>query len=508
MDSTPISLRPISNNFSNILIAFLSIDSSLIPSNSKYSIEPFVDECVCIARLLSITDNRIYFIVSNSAAEYIIPLVCPHQCIEQIYIYSYDGNQCNTLWMTQFPKLRGCWTDFNLLVLAVYDDIQSTISELSMWSNEKLMERFHNQTLIDSSSYFPISLDTTNIKKYSNRNQQIHIVILHCDNDPLFYIDSQHFQLSVFSDIVKCVQNFGIIDTESVFFIVSGEIKSITRYLKEIPMLKQIYAVYLFVPSVDQQKLDETVFSYNKIGRLFDNLQILLDCLTADIRFYLEQPLYIPLVSIFTLQDNTNDKDKLRFTNTQEKFVAFQLYVNTLREAPASICRNQNFCGRCSTIAENESDSEKVIEILKTDTNKIFDCFIDMSFLSVIINTFVQEQFPRNLLDIQQVLMTIDQRFTKVSPTSSPSIVYRVQLLHRQDLKTIQENVKNLVAFHTYMITTKDLLTARTVARQATGRGLSVIIYQIEILAQAYILELDNNRLMFPFGTIFFHSIY
>ncbi|CAF4705194.1 unnamed protein product, partial [Rotaria sp. Silwood2] len=126
-----------------------------------------------------------------------------------------------------------------------------------------------------------------------------------------------------------------------------------------------------------------------------------------------------------------------------------------------------------------------------------------MSFLSIIINSFLQEQIPQNLLDIQQILMTIDEHFSNVLPTTSSSVVYRVQLLREQDLKPIQENVNQLITFHTYLLTTQDLLTARTIARQAAHRGLLVIIFQIDIPKRAYVLELNNNRLLFRFGIIF-----
>jgi tetratricopeptide (TPR) repeat protein len=191
------------------------------------------------------------------------------------------------------------------------------------------------------------------------------------------------------------------------------------------------------------------------------------------------------------------------FTESQKKFAAFHLFVNTFREAPAFIGLSQNLYDRCFTFMENKSNGEYFKEILTSNKEQIFDWFVNVPFLSVIINSFLQEQFPQNLLDIQQVLIAIDQHFSELTPTTSSPTVYRVQFLREEDLQIIKTNIHELITFHTYIVATKDLLTARMIARQAADRGLLIVILQIEIPAQAYILELDNNRLMFQFDTIF-----
>jgi tetratricopeptide (TPR) repeat protein len=206
---------------------------------------------------------------------------------------------------------------------------------------------------------------------------------------------------------------------------------------------------------------------------------------------------------VFASQDDLRGKETLCFTPKQENFVAFQLFIRTLREAPPPICDSEQLYDRCLGFIANKSDSERVLDILKTDEDQVFKWLVNDPSLSVIMNSFLQEQFPQNLLDIQQLFMTIDQRFTQASPTTSSCVVYRVQFLRKQDLKTIQENVNELITFHTYLLVTKDLLTARTIAREAADRGLLVIIFQIEISEPVYLLELNNNRSMFRFGTIF-----
>jgi tetratricopeptide (TPR) repeat protein len=448
-------------------------------------------------------DKRVYFVVSNSAGQYIIPLICQHRCIEQIYIYCSDENQKNAPWITDFPKIRGDYIDYRSLLTAVYDDIQLILSRPSLWLNEELIGRCHTQTLIDPSKESLVSLDLLNVEKYSTSNKQLHIVVLHCHNDILFSADSQRFQLSEFWDVLKCTEYLETTNIRSVFFIISGEITNIIRHLNSIPMLNDIYAIYFFVPKIDDQELNEIMLSYKNIGRLFDSLEVVLNCLSADIKFYLEQPLHIPVISVFASQHSIKDKSNLNLTDKQQKFVAFQLFVRALREVSLPTDSSQYLYDRCRILLQNKADGEHALRILENNKEKIFDWFVNMPFLSVIVNSLLQEPFPQNLLDVQQILMSIDQRFAEVSPKTSSSVVYRVQLICEQDLKTIQENCEQLIAFHTYLLVTKDLLAARTIARQAADRGLLVIIFQIEISTQAHALELDNNRLLFRFGTIF-----
>ncbi len=497
-----MSLRPVLNGISDILIVCLGVDSSLISSDLKYTIESFDDERLCIIRLLSISDKRVYFIVSNSVGEYIIPLIYQHRCVEQIYSHISDDNQRNAPWITRIPKIRDCWLNYSSLMRTVYNDIELIFSQSSLCSNAELLEKFHTQTLIHSSKQPVVALNFANLKKHPNTNKQIYIAVLHCGNNTLFHTSSRHFQLSEFSDVVECLQHLRKIDVKSVFFIVSGEVRSIIQDLKTITMLKQFHTIYFFVPAMVAQELDEILLSYKNIGRIFDNLEFLLNCLTVDIKFYLEQLLYIPILSVFSSQNNTKIKNKIGLTEGQAKFTAFQLFTKSFQEAPTSICRNQNLYDRCRTLVENNLDAKSALKILKTNKEHILDWFVNAPVLSLIMSSLLQEKRPRNLLDIRQVLMAIDQRFAQIT-SISPSTVYRAQFICEEDIEIMKANTNSLISFFTYIVTTKDLLTARDIARQAAKRGLLVTVLQIEVPSQMHALALDNNRLIFRFGTIF-----
>ena len=65
-------------------------------------------------------------------------------------------------------------------------------------------------------------------------------------------------------------------NVESVFFIVSGEIKSILRDLQAITMLKLIYAVYIFMQFINQDDLNKMIVDYKHVNGLFCTIE---DCI-------------------------------------------------------------------------------------------------------------------------------------------------------------------------------------------------------------------------------------
>ena len=449
------------------------------------------------------TDKYIYLVVSISAGEYIIPLVYEHRCIERIYVYCSDDNQRNAVWINSFPKIRDCWTDFNILINAVSDDIKSITMRSSSCSNIELMDRCHNQTLNKSLDYATVTLNVTNIEKYSNLGKQLRIGLLHCDSPALFGMESKQFLLFQFSNKQQCVEYIKSLDTTCMFLIISGGVKSIVQVADKILPFKQIYTLYLFTPFIERQIVDTTAQKYRNIGRLFNDLELLLKCLTSDIEFYLEQPLYRSTISLFGAPNNTRNNGVLNLTDKQKPFITFQLSVDALQSAPDVICHNQNLSDRCSSLIDSGSKSVDHLSILEMDADKNFSWFINSSSSSAIINSFRQESSIQNLLDLQYIIKNIDRRFTSSSFITSSSTVYRVQLISKEDLQLINDNRKSLIAFHTYLLVSTDLLTIRTIAREAVDRGLSVLVLQIEISAPAYVLQVDDCRSMFRFGGVF-----
>lgn len=497
-------LKQIANEDSNIVIVNFDVNSSYIPSDlSRYTVETFPDDCACISGLLSIIGKYVYLIVSISAGEYIIPLVYEHQCIERIYIYCSDDNQLNAVWINDFPKIRDCWIDLNILINTVYNDIKSITMRSPSCSNIELMDRCHNQMLNKSLGYATITLNFKNIEKYSNVSEQLCIGLFHCDTPALFRMESQQIPLLEFSNKQQCLDYVNSADTICMFLIISGGVKSIVQAADKILPFKQIYTLYLFTPFIDRQTMDATAQKYINIGRLFDDMDLLLKCLTSDIKFYSEQPLYRSTISLFDVPNNTRNNGVLQLTDKQKQFITFQLSVDALQSASDVICHNQNLCARCSSLIDSGANSADLLSISEMDTDKIFSWFINSSSSSVIINSFRQESSIQNLLDLQYIIKNIDRRFTSSSFITSSSTVYRVQLISKEDLQLIGDNRKSLIAFHTYLLASKDLLTIRTIAREAVDRGLSVVVLQIEISAPGYVLQVDDRRSMFRFGSVF-----
>jgi hypothetical protein len=60
----------------------------------------------------------------------------------------------------------------------------------------------------------------------------------------------------------------------------------------------------------------------------------------------------------------------------------------------------------------------------------------------------------------------------------------------------------------TFLFVTRSLLTARTIARQIVGNGLESILFEIQLAEDSLGMNVDIERVMLRFGTIFrSHSI-
>jgi hypothetical protein len=70
-------------------------------------------------------------------------------------------------------------------------------------------------------------------------------------------------------------------------------------------------------------------------------------------------------------------------------------------------------------------------------------------------------------------------------------------------LQLIKENIGGLISFHTFLIATNNLLTARDIARQAADNGILVVMFEIDIPAKTYIAKVDEDRFTFRFGKVF-----
>ena len=491
-----------------ILIVHLKTNTMLITKDPKYSIESFEDECACIYKILSITGTRVYFVVSESVSKYVAPIVDECECVEQIYVYCEKEKymaEDDLLWQKQCPKIKGFWTDCNSLGNAINADIQSINTEPFPWTNVELLYKCHTQTLSKLPDQSCISLNTKSIERYTNVDKRICLVVLHCDSQEWFFIKSERFHLAEFTKVTDCVNYLEENNGKSIFLIISGQIGDMTHALTLIDTSKLIYVLYLFVSSsMDTEELNETLVSYKSVNRLFDNHTSLLCCLNSDIQSYIENQLHTPMQLLFSHEEMTKIESMCDLNRTQETFTAHLLLRQVFREAPSSsVIAGEVLLDRCDILAATKSDAVRVKKEILNDKFDFLNWFSSDSFLSIVINSFSTEEFPQNFLSIKHFIMKMDKYFTDVKPATSHSTVYRVQLMQINDLKRITENTNGLITLLSYMIVTTDLISVRTIAREIDHRGLIAVLFQIDLPSKTQILQLDNERFLLQFATIF-----
>ncbi|CAF1150889.1 unnamed protein product [Adineta steineri] len=207
----------------------------------------------------------------------------------------------------------------------------------------------------------------------------------------------------------------------------------------------------------------------------------------------------MPVPFVFAAPNHTLDK----WSHDQNKFIAFQLFVNILQELPlASYCQ-QKLYNHCLAYADNTSDCDSALNEVTTHTDQFVDWLVNGSFLSAILNSLLQQQILTNLLDIQQVIVAVNQRLSQLPSSMSSLVVYRAQLIRAHDLEHIKANTGELIAFHTFLLATENLETAREIGRQAANRGLLAVIFEIDVPVKTRIAKVDECRFIFRFGNIF-----
>ncbi|CAF1624152.1 unnamed protein product [Rotaria magnacalcarata] len=503
-DNAQVYSRPGSDNKSNILIVCFGIDTSSILLDSYGQIEYVQDECACIARLLSTTDERVYFIASASNSQNIIPLVYDHRCIEQIYLYCSNDEEKNAKWISQIPIIQSCYASFSEINSAVSKDIESMLVESFAWSENELLRRCYTQTLVDSAKWSSVSLNISNVVHNLISNGQIRIVVLHCGRHILFQATGDRSVLAEFYDSTRCSQYLVATDVRSIFFIIAGGIRSVMHDLQAITTLKQAYTVYVFLHSMEQNDMVQAILQYENVNGLFCDIEAVFTRVAEDIKFFAEQSLYTPISSIFASSNYTIDKFGFNFLHEQNKFVASRLFTNILQQIPSSNYYQERLHDRCLTFAENQSTCESALKQVMCHTvDQLLDWIVNAPFLTAIMNSLLQQQAFNSLLDIRQLIAAVDQNLIQQSAISSSLVVYRVQLIQAHDLERIKKSIDQLIAFHTFLLTTKNILTAREIARQAANSELLAIIFEIDVPATTPIAQFDEDRFIFRFGFIF-----
>jgi tetratricopeptide (TPR) repeat protein len=131
----------------------------------------------------------------------------------------------------------------------------------------------------------------------------------------------------------------------------------------------------------------------------------------------------------------------------------------------------------------------------------------DPKFSQIVLRLHQMDKL-NNLFIIQKPLIDIQNRVLKSTETSKSLTVYLAKIISNTDLEMIRSESDKFISIGIFVLATKSLLTARTIARKMADNGLLSILFQIEVAEGIRLLEIDSDHVIFRLGTVFhFESI-
>ena len=457
-------MNPTTSKTNNsILVAYLSTEAATLPHiESNSNVIPFDDDCRCISKLLSTTDKFIYFIVSASIGKYVIPLIHDHQCIECIYVYTPD-TEPKIEWLNSYPKIQGTWSVIQQLQVQLNADIisnsQQHVFQPFIWNS--LFSTIYSQDPNTKSTVYHLKN-----KKPRCIWEATVIAKLQCPDLVLSCPNSRTLVFKNFDDVTSC-SRFISEEKRTVLLIVSDSSLSLPD-LERMYQIKTLQAMYIWSRTC-------TIHSSSSENRvvhgIFTDIDNLRQRLIDDICFYRQAKLRsFPFVTYKSI-----DMDRFILPQLDEKqnqFLSIYFLSNIFSEIPES-----------SNVSIGSEDNAR--EAIK--------------YLSRLVNKFDISELLPDLLNLRRRISKLyDSQFV------SPQCVYRADVLSSEDLHILRKNYNCIFMSNTYMLTTKSLLTARTISRNIAGTGLNAAVFKIEITKNTRLFDLrEDNCILFPFGSTF-----
>lgn len=456
---------------------------------SLYDFQSFDNEFKFIAYTLSIKDKILFLIISTDMGDYVVPLIHKHFCIEKIYLFRSNNNESSLNWLSISTKISGPYTDIKQLYNQLTEEIQTIIKRPLCWNRStELITMLHTQQFAsERNSIIEIPIDTP-----SNEC----IVILHCD-EVLFVVESKSSSLSEFTDVDKCVQFISEQLQTEIFIIISGS--AMESAFESALNSKQIHAIYYFRPTKNKYPIDR-----RKVSGLFDKLEDLTTQLNKDILFFREQYMHTSQIDVFTKID-LEKKLVSQLNDKQYDFIKLQLFIDILRQTPLLEIKLEDIENECEKIFSTTTNKQRTkfnFQMLHTEDERSywFEQFPEFSQITLRLH---QLNNPYKLFIFQKRFIYIQNQVYESQKISLPLTVYTTKIISKNDLEMIQSSYGEFINIGLFLLSTKSLLTARNIARQAANNGLISVLFEINVDNGIHLLNVDSERIVFRLGTIF-----
>lgn len=446
----------------------------------SHKIQSFEDECLCISHLLSSKEKLIYFVVSAEAGELVVPLVHNHRYIRYIYIYQSPDSNIDTEWIGDFGKIRDVWSDTDKLTRQMKDDVELCNIYSSRWARyENLLPDLWKQSSRKS------SLDITPLseQKLANAIAAPSIVVLYYKDYRPFSLSRGSITVHEFNDVQQCSRFVRDWTTQSSIFLIIC-IDSIDSYKSVYSEMNfhSVHLAYIFCDRKSTDKFQRTSSDDNmKLSGIFTESKDILQQLCNDICFYRKLLLLTPKIT--TLRSDVSLINEL---NEQEiDFIRFQLFVEIIPQLSHIID---------PSASDNASLSDARFSELIVNPN-----------FGQIVSTLFHQCGLRPLLEASPLLNRVSQQLIALALKKKISLtaIYRAQVITREHLYKLRNNINDLLTMHTFMLFSQSFSSAVDTCRQCMNNGVTVVLLEVEVSKNATIAEIDSNTFVCPLGSVF-----
>ncbi|CAF1411085.1 unnamed protein product [Adineta steineri] len=157
----------------------------------------------------------------------------------------------------------------------------------------------------------------------------------------------------------------------------------------------------------------------------------------------------------------------------------------------------------CNTLFSNqEKKMTHYVKQLHKESDEVKNCIQDPKFSQIVLNLHQSKQFNKLFIS-QKPFVDIQKRLFESVEISTTKTVYLTRIISSETLTIIKSSSGKFISIGMFILATKSLCTARTIARKMADNGLISILFEIEVVKDARLLEIDLYRVIFRLGAIF-----
>ena len=457
-----------------------SLDQN-VTDQFSHKIQSFEDECLCISHLLSSKEKLIYFVVSVAAGELVIPLVHNHRYIRYIYIYEKPGSNVDKKWIKDFGKIRGVWSINNKIAEIIREDIQSCKIYSFRWArHSNLLPDFWTQSSKKSS----LNIMPLPKQKIADVIAKPNVVVLYYKDYRPFHLSHGSIQIHEYNDVEQCNTFLqGWCTQSSIFLIIC--IDSIDSYKSVYPCMKfdSVHLAYIFCNCSATEKFQRTSSDDNmKLSGMYTEFNDILMHLCNDICFYRELLFLIPKITMLR-----SDVSRIEELNEHEMdFIGFHLFIEIIPQISRIIY---------SSTKDNTSLSDELFRQVIVDSN-----------FGQIMNTLFHRCGLIALLKATPLLNRITQQLNALALKEkeiSPTAIYRAQIISKEHLDMLRNNINNLLTIHTFILFSHSFSSVVEICRRCIDNGVLVVLLEFEVTKDVTVAQIDVETFVCPLRSVF-----